>query len=471
MIDTQEISDNLSRTIKLAIDSGEAATLEEAAAIFEGYAIRIHVGQDVANSSTLQAALLTAVNAARRCFLGGVEVVGCVDAPLRVPLNNYVSLRDAVAGLGGIILQSTSEKKTPEIVVGEINTAVITADFAIRATFDGWTGAIAPIADGIRLAENTDFTPAGVLAGALAVSEAFQYVRGCNVYAGKRSVGLSLWDPATRDLFSPTTDHGPALELLPSNLWIIGLGHLGQSFLWTLGFLPFARPGEVRLVMQDTDRLVQANDSTSPLTDRSKLKQFKTRAMAVWAERRGFTTTIVERLFAADFKINSYEPRLAICGVDNAIARRVVEDVGFHHVIEAGLGKGGEEYLAFQLHTFPGGKKAADTWSEFAKAASDADRAAPPSVPAYDALATAGLHQCGLTLLANRSVGAAFVGLFTSTLMIAEVLRRLSGGKAYDVIDGSLRNLSALTTLEKANTGIFNPGYTPAVPNYRGASV
>ncbi len=468
MIDTQAISDNLSRTIKLAVDSGEAATLEEAAAIFEGYAIRIHVGPDVVDSATLQATLLTAVNAARRCFLGGVEVVGCADVPLRVPLDNYVSLRDAVAGLGGSP-QSTSGKIMPEIVIGEVNTAVITADFAIQATFESWTGAVAPIADKLRLAEQIEFTPSGVLAGALAVSEAFQYVRGRNAYAGKRAMGLSLWEPANSNIFSPTTDHGPTLELLPSNLWIIGLGHLGQAFLWTLGFLPFARPGELRLVLQDTDRLVQANDSTSPLTDMSRLRQFKSRAMSAWAERRGFTTTIVERLFANDFKINSDEPRLAICGVDNGIARRVLEDVGFDHVIEAGLGKGGEEYLAFQMHTFPGGKNAANTWTDLAKTPADVEETSPPSVPAYDALATAGHDQCGLTLLANRSVGAAFVGIFTSTLIIAEVLRRLAGGQAYDVIDGSLRNLSALTMIEKENAGIFNPGYTPAVPNSRGA--
>ncbi|MGH9947632.1 MAG: ThiF family adenylyltransferase [Pyrinomonadaceae bacterium] len=470
MIETQYISDNLSRTIKLAVDSGEAATLEEAAAIFEGYAIRIHVGPDVADSATLQATLLTAVNAARRCFLGGVEVVGCADVPLRVPLDNYVSLRDAVAGVGGHP-QITSGKIMPEIVVGDVNTTVLTGDFGVRTTFEGWTGAVAPVADKLRLTEQTEFTPAGVLAGALAVSEAFQYVRGRNAYAGKRAVGLSLWDPSNSDFFSPNTYHGPALELLPSNLWIIGLGHLGQAVLWTLGFLPFSRPDEVRLVLQDTDKLVPANDSTSPLTDRSKLKQYKTRAMAAWAEGRGFTTMVVERLFANDFKINSDEPRLAICGIDNAIARRVVEDVGFDHVIEAGLGKGGEEYLAFQMHTFPGGKKAANTWTEFVKAPPDAEQAVPPSVPAYNALATSGFDNCGLTLLANRSVGAAFVGLFTSTLVIAEVLRRLAGGRAYDVIDGSLRDLSALTAVEKGKVGTFNPGYTHAVSNTRGASL
>jgi len=30
----------------------------------------------------------------------------------------------------------------------------------------------------------------------------------------------------------------PALSLLPSQLWLIGLGHFGQAYLWALGLLP-----------------------------------------------------------------------------------------------------------------------------------------------------------------------------------------------------------------------------------------
>ncbi|MCZ7600607.1 MAG: hypothetical protein M5U09_26740 [Gammaproteobacteria bacterium] len=52
-----------------------------------------------------------------------------------------------------------------------------------------------PLDDGRRLAERQECVPAGVLAGALGVSEAFQHMRGGNAAAGRRPVGLSLWRP------------------------------------------------------------------------------------------------------------------------------------------------------------------------------------------------------------------------------------------------------------------------------------
>ena len=29
---------------------------------------------------------------------------------------------------------------------------------------------------------------------------------------------------------------------LPSRLWLIGLGHLGQTYMWGLGLLPYSNP-------------------------------------------------------------------------------------------------------------------------------------------------------------------------------------------------------------------------------------
>jgi len=126
-----------------------------------------------------------------------------------------------------------------------------------------------------------------VLAGALAVSEAFQHVRGGNPMAGRRTVGLSLWRPEESNSWLDCEEKGPELNCLPAKLWIIGLGHLGQAFLWTLGFLPYSHPENVSLVLQDFDVLSDANDSTSPLTFAPVKKEKKTRAIAKWCEDRG----------------------------------------------------------------------------------------------------------------------------------------------------------------------------------------
>jgi hypothetical protein len=300
-----------------------------------------------------------------------------------------------------------------------------------------------------------------VLAGALAVSEAFQHVRGGNAIAGRRNVGLSLWQPTPTVSWLSPEAVGPSLRLLPSKLWLIGLGHLGQAFLWTLGLLPYRDPDDFLLVLQDFDRLVEANDSTSPLTHLGLLGQKKTRAMATWAEARGFRTTITERLFAVDFQVTPDEPAIALCGVDNPQARAALEEVGFSRVLEAGLGKGPTEYLSFQVHTFPGPQRARDVWSaaRIADAATEAPE--PARMPAYASLAAAeGLDACGLTTLAGRSVGAAFVGTAVSTLVIAEVLRTLEGSTASGLVDGSLRALSRRTVIPADPSRMaWNPGF------------
>lgn len=461
MFDIEKLTDELSRTAKMFVDDGDVQTIEEAYELLRRYRLSVRVGDDVASSPTLQAALLTIVNTARRCFLGGVEVAGCPDAELLVHWNGCRTIAEAVADLQGILV-NTDTTDAPEILLGNAVPST-SSEIVLRATFDGWIGGVAPAVDNVRLPEVQEFTPAGVLAGSLAVSEMFQFVRGKNAMAGRRSVGMSLWDPNASGNWTALNDKGPELEYLPSRLWLIGLGHLGQAYLWTFGLLPFASPEDITIVLQDTDILSIANDSTSPLTRTELVDWPKTRAMADWCEARGFKTRIVERLFAADFKVASDEPLLALCGVDNGMARAALEDVGFTRVIEAGLGRGTEEYLAFQMHHFPASKPARDIWR-----AKRANASPPPDLAAYTDLADRGLDDCGLTMLANRAVGASFVGTFVSTLVIAEVLRMLSGGASFDVIDGTLRTPESIEPIEKVTKlSPFNPGITSAKPVLR----
>ena len=449
--------DQLHRHIKLALDSGEAASLEEAQRLFDSYRLGIVVGNSVAQSATLQAAVLTAVNTGRRSFLGGVFVEGALDVPLLVPWGQCRSLGEAVVDLQGV--ETDVIPHVPRIVIGGGNSPTADAEFAVRATFNGWCGGVTPLDHGLQLPERQEFVPAGVLAGALGVSEAFQFVRGDNAAAGRRDVGMSLWQPETDISWLAASELGPKLERLPASVWFIGLGHLGQAFLWTLGLLPYGAPEEVSLVLQDFDELVEANDSTSLLTTRAKLGVKKTRAMAYWSESRGFRTSIVERRFAADFRIAGDEPRVALCGVDNAPSRADLEDVGFDRVIEAGLGAGTQEYLAFQAHTFPAHRPARHRWGAHGHQPDDrtlVDR------PAYRALAQHGLDDCGITTLAGRTVGASFVGAVTGAVVIAELIRMGLGGHRYEVVDGSLRSLELRQAVVCADGDSFNPGTTAA---------
>ena len=449
--------DELHRHLKLALDTGEVGSLEEAQRLFDSYRIGIVAGDSVAQSPTMQAAVLTAVNTGRRSFLGGVSVEGTLHVPLLVTWGRCRTLAEAVEDLGGVI--DDCAPGVPRIVVGGKSMPSTDAEFAVRATFDGWCGGVAPLDQGLQLPERQECIPAGVLAGALGVSEAFQFVRGDSALAGRRDVGLSLWQPDKAINWLDAGELGPKLERLPASAWIIGLGHLGQAFLWTLGLLPYVFPEKVSLVLQDSDELVEANDSTSLLTTPALLGVKKTRAMAAWCELRGFRTSIVERKFAGDFMVAGDEPRVALCGVDNALARADLEDVGFDRVIEAGLGAGTQEYLAFQTHTFPAGRTAKHRWGTEGHRP-DADAVA--GNPAYRALAQDGVDDCGIITLAGRTVGASFVGAVTAAVAIAELIRLGLGGPRYELVDGSLSSLDLRQAVVSGDREPFNPGTTAA---------
>lgn len=299
----------------------------------------------------------------------------------------------------------------------------------------------------------------GMLAAGLAVNEAFLFVSGGMPAAGRRAVGLSLWRPGREvDWFQPDESE-PMLTYLPSRLWLIGLGHLGQAYLWGLGLLPYRDPAEVHLVLQDVDIITESTESTSILTDSTMIGEKKTRAMAAWAERRGFMTSLQERTFAADFKRQADEPAVALCGLDNGAGRRALDQVGFDLIVEAGLGSGYRNFRTMRLHLLPGQRAAADIWKQAMKGEKVENR------PAYAKLLADGvLDNCGMTLLAGKAVGAPFVGSIAATLALSEVLRLLHGGVVHQLIDIDLLSLSQrLVSRHPKDFTNFNPGFVMAV--------
>ncbi len=81
-------ADDLHRTAKQLVDSGRAVNQSSAETMLSRFVLQIDVGAQVAQSGALQAALLTAVNAGGRAFLGGVNVRAEEDCTLRTPWAN-----------------------------------------------------------------------------------------------------------------------------------------------------------------------------------------------------------------------------------------------------------------------------------------------------------------------------------------------------------------------------------------------
>ena len=418
-------ADSFHRLAKVLADSGEAATLDEAQQIFSGYGVRIVLNPRAMRDPGTQIIALTAINTAARSFQGNVQVVAPRETVLTALGYEGSTLGAFLEWLGVEDVRDEAALLWPTIEVGR----------------DGGDGnpsrAIRPWADGWRFAISNGgfstfvFAPACIAAGALAVSEAFSLLRRDNPYAGRRRIALSLWSPV-----SGTEAVGPAdVPPIPSS-WLVGLGHLGQAYAWTLGFMKPA--AGATLYLQDDDVVTKSTLSTSVLSVVTDMGHRKTRVVAPWLEARGYRTAFVERRFDEFQRVGATEPRLALFGVDNAAARRVLEGAGFRLVVDAGLGSGYQDFRAIRLRTFPGPSRSAAIWATSDSAVSS------PQAPAYKALLTKGAEPCGVATLATRAVGAPFVGCIAAAFVVAELLRSQAGGTTYGYVDLNLRDPQAI---------------------------
>ncbi|QRY31887.1 hypothetical protein JVX96_00735 [Variovorax sp. PDNC026] len=430
---TEFNADSMHRLAKMALDAGEVASPEEAVALFSRYRLRIHLGRGWASTLAGQACFLTALNTAVRAFLGGVEVYGDLAVALDVPLYQGSSAREVAEELGATVANDATTE-LPTLVLGTVPDGT-PPTFCVQLNWDHWRFEIAP-AGTTGLACTDDNPLAGIGAAALGVNEAFMHVRGDLAEAGHRSVGMSLWNPLAVADWREDTHKGPVLAYLPKSLWLIGLGHLGQAYAWTLGMLPYPADGRPHLVLQDFDKAAESNLSTCLLLWAADLNKHKVRSVASRLEAAGFNTALVERRFGAGHRVMVDEPTTALFGVDNVAARRDLDTAEFSMVVETGLGSGYRDFRNVRLHTFPGPRRPSEIWT-----ADSAAQAAVELNDAYKKLADERKDICGMTLLASRAVATPFVGALAAVLALSEVMRPLHGGLVHAALDVQIKSL------------------------------
>ena len=321
---------------------------------------------------------------------------------------------------------------------------------ALRVTFDGWIAKVGPVQAVPRLPEREYFSVAGILAASLALSELFLSFADLSLEATRRAVGMSLWRPDL-DIGDPEA-LGIPVEYLPRELWVLGLGHLGNAYLWSLATLPYEDPKAVEFALLDFDKVEKDNVETGVIITTEYLDGFKTRACDAWLDRRGFRTRLVERRFDATFRLQDGEPRLALCGFDANPARRDLIHPQFRRVIDSGLGGMANNFDTISMHTLPNPRTPAELWpdlskEEEAKLAAHRERIAREN-PGYVQL---GGDECGRRDLARKSVAVPFVGASAASLAVAEAVRLLHGGPAYLDIKLGLGNPSQRSAPRNGN--------------------
>jgi hypothetical protein len=439
----------LSRISKLLIDRN-AASAETALARRQAYGITLYCGADVATSYTLQLAVLTAARIATRCFPGAVRLAptpALAQAPLLIWPWLLRTFGDALVEIvGPAALTDSGAAPARTLIFG--NAPSVRG--ALRVTFDGWIAKVGPAGEVPRLAEREYFPVVGILAASLALSEAFLSFAGISLEATRRTIGLSLWRPDLE--IGDAEALGPPVEYLPGAVWVLGLGHLGNAYLWSSATLPYEDPKLVEFALFDFDKVEKDNIETGVLLTAGDLDLFKAHACDAWLRRHRFCTRLVERRFDATFRLQQEEAALALCGFDSNPSRRDLPHARFGRVIDCGLGGMASNFDTISLHTLPHPRAPEDLWPDLSaeeamKLAAYHERMAREN-PGYREL---GGDECGRRDLAGKSIAVPFVGTAAASFVVAEAVRLLHDGPGYFDIRLGLGNPLKRVTRRGAN--------------------
>lgn len=395
------LAEALNRTVKLALDEGKAASYADAERLFGTFRLRIAVGRGFSASPAAEAAVLTLINAARKTFLGGVELVGHHQERCTMAWFRGQTLAEVANGFGVLCGEAGIDSDTPTIVVGAAPSHAV-LDLGLRLDVGGFT------LDPEGRSEWTLDAPVavGVAAAGAAINEVFQRVYRGRLLAGARRVRFELPCAMRRD---------------EREAWLIGLGHLGQAYLWTLA-LQVSAGERFRLRLTDYDEVTPSSLSTCLLVDMTDIGRKKVDAVTDKLEEIGFDVVRdISKVVLNDGAVES-DYAMVLVAVDNIGLRRGLDRLHAPRVLECGIGDGSEGFTRVQMHAFPGRRLARDVWQgEDARASRPVDI----SSPAYQAMLRESGDECGTTLVASRSVATPFVGAFAGALLTH--LSRLEG--------------------------------------------
>jgi hypothetical protein len=377
--------------------------------------------------------------------------------PNLLPWPTPGTLNVVVSELGGILEVPMESGQAHTLYFGKTSSPV---EDSMRIICSGWRGGVVPANQDVVLVGEPEFATGGVLAGALGVAKGFLRLAGLSSRFVTEPQGVSLWRPDLDWLDAQA--RGPELEMLPQNLWFLGLGHLGQAYVWNLGLLPYAGL-TAQVFLQDFDRVIDANWNAGLLCDQDSPGKFKTRLCVDWLERRKFGTLIIERAFDENTRRVGDEPFIALCGFDNIEARQFLEDAGFDLVIECGLGGSTADFDDILLHTFP---EASMTPREIWDSNGSGTAEQANYFEAFANAIGAVEGDCGILAktLAGKAISCPFVGAFAGALSIGEILRGLHGGVRCEFIKAHLRSNDAPRVVllkENYQNRFARSGYVP----------
>lgn len=401
-----------SRVTKALTDAGLAASFGEAEARLDAVRVCVRVSREQCSTPAGQAATLTAVATAFKCFGRVCVDLDAPNADLRFKMPLGSTLHDATKRLGATPAEAEGSGITHTILIG--SAAHEGVAWSVYCWWDRWLAGTRVDPDS-QVGES-GVSLSGVFSAGLAVRQIFADVRRGSA-SRSADVTVSLWTPsAPADL----NDVGPSQVSIPNDLWIVGLGHLGQAAVWALLTLPCAGPRHA--VLQDDDRIGEENEATSLLVRGDVFGLKKARVAASWLEGGGWTTDLIERRHEGDIRVTTGDPPILLAGLDALPGRKALAGASFDYMIDVGIGDDAASFEGIQIRVVPKGAPVEGLWGSGSTV--DA-RERLSDNEAYRA-AEKDIGTCGKVMLADASVAVPFVGAAAAALAVTQAIRLAS---------------------------------------------
>lgn len=423
--------------VAIALAEVHNTDLIEANKLMTNSRIWLISGESISESFAQQLAFLTALNISQRVFLGGVFCVlpRIVPNLLKLKSENFI---DLVTEYGGSVTDTYPVTSEFKILFG----IECYDENCIEAIASGWRAGVNFFEQKRIVLENTGNL---ISLGPIAASSLSCYFAFCKIFRIYDSdfginTGISLWNLNSGSDWYLDQNDGPQKIHMPRNVWNLGLGHLGQAYLWTLGLMSIDQPSKVLFLLQDDDIVGEENIGSQVLCSNSDIGFPKTRACLHFLESLDFKTQIIEKRFlpgnSEENWIKSFP--FLLNGVDNTETRKSINKNNLKLFLDGATNGSSTLFDSFTLKNVTRiEKEPSVVWPN-----EESNR--PLHKNLYDRYDK--VNKCGI--ITNIGVSVPFVGLFGSVFIISELLRALNQGNIYSTVSFLMRDLSSIIAVK-----------------------